>query len=258
MSALMKLNSVSVVYEGRRVLDSLSASVNGGEILGVMGPNGAGKSTLLRIMSGVEKPNVGDILLCERPFESFKPRERAKLIAIVSQGNYFPFSIKCIDVVLMGRWPYMPPFGFESRRDIEEARSVMHVCDCEEFADRDINSLSGGERQRVVIARALAQKPKLLLLDEPTSFLDLGHVIALKKLVQKLSREHGVAVVAALHDIDFALSVCDRVVLLKAGVQISAGVPETALNPKNMQTTFGASVKISRDPETGAYYHVFS
>lgn len=246
MSAIMELSSISVRYSDQNVIDALSLEVNEGEILGVMGPNGAGKSTLLRIMSGIERATSGVITFSDKQLSKLAPRDRARSIAVVHQSNFFPFSIKSLDVVLMGLWPYMPPFGFESKHDVEQAMTAMEMCDCAAFAHRDVNLLSGGERQRVMIARALAQKPRLLLLDEPTSFLDLGHVIALRNIIKRLAKERSMTVVCALHDFGFASSTCDRVLLMRAGRSISVLPPVEALSPQHIKTAFGVDVEVNK------------
>ncbi len=235
----LKAISVSARYGVCEVLKGVSLDVRAGEIVSLMGPNGAGKSTLIRLISGVEKPATGEVLLYGENLAEIDRREAAKKIAVVHQRSSFPFPVRCVDAVLMGRWPYMPPFGFESKKDVTAAILAMKACDCEGFASRDINSLSGGERQRVLMARALAQDPSVLLLDEPTAFLDLGHVARLKDLILRLAFEKSMAIVCAAHDPSFVAALGGRVMFLKDGRTVAEGVVKDALHPGNIKETFG-------------------
>jgi iron complex transport system ATP-binding protein len=159
-----------------------------------------------------------------------------------------------MEVVLMGRTPHLPIFGFESRRDIEIARDAMRKTDCLGLASRDINALSGGERQRVILARALAQEPRILLLDEPTTFLDIRHQIELHRLLKSLNRDGSLTIVIAMHDLNLASAFCDRIVILKEGRIAASGLPRDVINAGTMRDVFEASVKVGIDADTGLPY----
>lgn len=213
----LKLKNISFAYDKRLVLSDISLSINHGEIVGILGPNGAGKSTLIKLIAGLIKPRSGDILLDDRPLRSFSGRELARTIALVPQESAIPFSFKAFEVVLMGRQPHLTTFGFESKNDLAVSMDAMKKTDCFELAPRSINELSGGEKQRVILARAFAQTPKLLLLDEPTTFLDIKHQLTLCKLLKKENEDSGLTIVCAMHDLNLAGAFCDRVVILKGG-----------------------------------------
>ncbi len=254
MDTLLKTKDVAFAYGGNPVLHGVSVSLRWGEVLGIMGPNGAGKSTLLNVMSGVLPLSSGEVLLRDLSLKDIPHRERARSIAIVPQETHIPFPFTSLEIVLMGRSPYLPRFGFESKEDVGIAMEAMRAVDCNEFAGRDIRSLSGGERRRVIIARALAQKPKALLLDEPTSFLDIRHTSDLAKLMRGLAKKCGMGVACVMHDLNLATSTCDRIVLLKEGRVAAEGAPSEVITPELIERVYGARVSIGRDPDSGRQY----
>ncbi|RJR31376.1 MAG: ABC transporter ATP-binding protein [Desulfobacteraceae bacterium] len=252
MEPVLSLEQVSFTYGKDWVLRGVDLHVPEGEVLGVLGPNGSGKSTLLRIMSGVIRPREGRVRIGGRDFSSLKRDTIAREIAVVSQEQHFRFEFTALEVVLMGRFPHLGRFEFEGKRDLEIAARALEATDTLGFADRSIHSLSGGEKQRVLIARALAQEPKLMLLDEPTSFLDLKHKRDIFRLVSDLSRERGLSVVLVSHEMDLASQHCRRLVLLKDGGISRAGTPDEVLTASNLESVFGCPVLVDRNPLTGA------
>ena len=220
MNRAIEAKEVSFSYEGKGpdfAVSGASLYVEKGEFVSLIGPNGSGKTTLLRLLSGVIRPSKGRVEIFGRDARRMPRREIARVVAVVPQEttSVFPFTVE--EIVLMGRFPHLGPYGFEGQRDIEAAREAMRLTDTLQFAERHIEDLSGGERQRVVIARALAQGSEILLLDEPTVFLDIRHELEIATLVKDLQRERELTVVAASHDLNLAAAVSDRLVLLKEG-----------------------------------------
>jgi len=245
------VHEVSFSYGNRRAVDDVSFAVSTCEIVGVLGPNGAGKSTLLSLIAGNRNPSSGEILLFGTPISEITCRERAKKIAFVAQSPSIAFSITALETVLMGRTPHIPATGFESKGDIDIALDAMKMVDCEEFADRDISELSGGERQRVFLARAIAQRPEILIMDEPTTFLDIGHLSALRKTVTRLRDQLGMTVIIAAHDINFASALCSRILLMRDGRIISEGTPQETIRSDRLTAAFQTDVRTMQDPQTG-------
>lgn len=241
-------------YGARPILSEVSFAIETGTIVGVMGPNGAGKSTLLRLLGGTLIADAGTIRLGARALQEIPPRERAQRIAIVPQESRIPFSFSALEVVLMGRAPYLPPFGFERHSDIAIAREAMRRTDCEELAERDVTTLSGGEHQRIILARALAQEPQLLLLDEPLGALDIRHSTNFLALLRSLKEREGQTIVCAMHDPNAAAALCDRIVLLADGGIAADGTPETTLTPEIIQRVFGIAMHAGCDEATGRRY----
>lgn len=217
-------------------------SIKQGDLVGLLGPNGAGKSTLLKLMVGLVKPQQGSVIFQGLPLTDLPVRERARKIAYVPQGHHFPFPMGVMEIVEMGRHPYigrLKPLGPEDRKICERALSL---CDALDFKDRSYDELSGGERQRVLLASALAQTPQVLLLDEPTLSLDLSHQILLFEIIQKLHREEGLTVVVATHELNLAGRFLDRLVLMKGGKIFAAGAPKKVLTPKNIRAVLDVEV----------------
>ena len=194
MEPILKLKNIGFKYEDKEVLKNIDLAVNAGEILGILGPNGSGKSTLLRVMDGVLTPQKGEILINGKSYSRFKRSHLAREVAMVAQEHHFRFTFSCIEVVLMGRFPHLRRMQFEGHKDLKIAMESLKATHALEFADRSIHDLSGGEKQRVLIARALAQEPRVILLDEPTSFLDLKFKREVFKLIASLSKEKGLGV----------------------------------------------------------------
>jgi iron complex transport system ATP-binding protein len=245
----LEARSVRFGYSARRpVLSDLSLTVEEGDFVGIIGPNGAGKSTLLKILAGVRKPSSGAAFLFGQDIASLSPREIARTLALVPQSteSMFPFSVA--EVVLMGRHPYGSLLAFEGEEDRRIAEDAMERTDVAAFADRAFNELSGGERQLVVLARALAQRPRVLLLDEPTSALDLKHQAQIYGILALLVRD-GLTVVVVTHDLNLASRYCRRLDALSLGRIAASGTPSELLRETLVRELYGAEADILSDGE---------
>ncbi|GGL03401.1 ABC transporter ATP-binding protein [Planomonospora parontospora] len=238
---------LEVVLDGRTVLAGVGLAVSRGDWLAVIGANGAGKSTLLKALAGV-LPCSGEVLVDDVPVRRLKPRDRARLIAYAPQSPALPADMTVFDYALLGRTPYIPYLGRESRADREVTASVLERLDLEPFASRRLGRLSGGERQRVVLARALVQQAPVLLLDEPTTALDLGHQQQVLELVDRLRLADGLTVVTTLHDLSVAGQYADTMTLVSRGRVAASGAPADVLTEKLIDEHFGARVRIETGP----------
>lgn len=223
-------------------LHPTTLSVEKGGLVGLLGPNGAGKSTLLKLMVGLARPQQGRVLLEGRPLHDLPVRERARKIAYVPQGLHFTFPLTVMEIVEMGRHPYVGRFQPLTAKDRAVCERALSLCDALDFKGRSYAELSGGERQRVLLASALAQTPRVLLLDEPTLSLDLSHQILLFEIIRKLHREEGLTVVVATHELNLAGRFLDRLVLMKDGKVFAQGGPEKVLTPANIEAVLGVAV----------------
>jgi len=251
VESILTLKNIGFMYGKTWALKGIDLQVNAGEMLGVLGPNGSGKSTLLRIMDGILIPHEGEIFLKNKAMADFKRSELAEKIAMVDQENYFRFSFSALEVVLMGRFPHLKRFQFEGEKDMEVVVNALAATHSLELSDRSINELSGGEKQRVLIARALSQEPGIILLDEPTSFLDLKYKREIFQLISSLTEEKGLSVVLVSHDIDLAAQYCHQLILLKNGSIIKMGVPESVVTSSNIEEVYECPVLVDKNPETG-------
>lgn len=233
------------------MLHEVSLHVAAGQLLALIGPNGAGKSTLLRVASGLLRPHHGEALLDGALLGSLSTRERARRIAVVPQEGPVPSGLFVHEMVALGRTPYVRALLGPTSGDRQAVEWAMDVAGVTPLANRFVDELSGGERQRVILARALAQQPRLLLLDEPTANLDLHHQVAMLELVRGLCSEQGLAAVAAVHDLQLAALFCDQVVLLRDGRVISHGAPEAVLTEALLLEAFGQRVALSAHPTHG-------
>lgn len=244
---ILSIQNLSASYDGRIVLRELSLTARSGEIVGLIGPNGAGKSSLLRVISGTLAASRGHVRLDEVDLLALGVTERARRIAAVPQGAHVPDAFSAGEAVLMGRTPHLPLFGAERARDFEVAEEAMARTDSDWYAERLIGELSGGEQQRVIVARALAQEPQVLLLDEATAHLDLKHQTAIWGLVRELARA-GLIVIAALHDLNLAAQYADRLALLHEGKLLVCDVPARVLTQEWLKRAYDVSVAVSEHP----------
>ena len=247
----MSLHGVRFGYGPRLVLHDIDLQVHQGELLGILGPNGSGKSTLLNLMDGIVLPDTGEVKVNGVPLRHLDRGAVAKQIAMVSQEDHFRFPFSVMQVVLMGRFPHLKALQFEGERDMAVVHEALEVTHCLELADRSIHELSGGERQRVLIARALAQEPAMILLDEPTSFLDLRFKRGIFRLIERLSSAKGLSVVVVSHDIDLVSQYCSRVLLLKNGAIFSIGGPQQVISKSNVEAVYECPVHVDEHPVTG-------
>jgi iron complex transport system ATP-binding protein len=223
-------------------LSGVSFELNAGEFTAVVGPNGAGKSTLLSILAGLRRNYTGECLYLDAEVKNWQRRKMARAVSFVPQTLEVQFPFTAEQVVLMGRTPHCDGL-FESERDLAAVERAMERTDTLAFRSREFRTLSGGERQRVVLASALAQEPSVLLLDEPTVFLDLKHQFALYRLLATLARD-GLLVVAATHDLNLAAGYCDRVLVLHRGRIAAAGPPREALDPSTIRDVFDVAATL--------------
>lgn len=249
---LLLAKVISLHRNGRAVLDRIDVTIQRGAFVGLIGPNGAGKTTLLRVMAKLLEPTRGAVFLDNAALACLRQRDVARQIAMVPQAaTAGEFAFPVLDVVLMGRYPHRGRFESETPEDRAVAREAIAVTRTEEFVDRLITELSGGERQLVALARALAQQPRLLLLDEPTANLDLCHQIEILKLVRRLVDIEGLTVVAAIHDLELASRYCDRLLLLKSGSLVADGPPDMVLTQERLAEVFGVVAQVRPAMTTG-------
>lgn len=233
------------------VLRDISLEVLQGDFIGIIGPNGSGKTTLLRVLDGLLIPEKGGVFLDGVPVGRMKRDAVARTIAVVPQDSMMVFPFAAREVVLMGRAPHLKPWEFEREKDLQIVRRAMERTDTAALADRNMNALSGGERQRVLIARALAQEPRIMLLDEPTAFLDIRHQVEFFDLIKTLNREQRLSVLAVTHDVNLAALYCDRIVLLHNGRVHSTGRPEEVITAANIREVYGIEVIVEKNAATG-------
>lgn len=236
------------------VLKKVSLTIAPGEVLGILGPNGSGKSTLLKILMRILVPQQGTVEWFGQSHGAFSQADIARHVAFVPQETQqaFPFTIN--EMVLMGRYPHHNRtwgLGWEGSRDRAVAMQAMRDLDVAHLGTRLITNVSGGERQRAVIARALAQEPEVLLLDEPTAFLDLHHQLDIARIIRRLNRERGLTVVLVSHDLNLASQYCDRLLLLREGEIVTMGLPEDVLAGESLERVYGCSVLVDRHPQSG-------
>jgi iron complex transport system ATP-binding protein len=248
---MVSIEDIVAGYDGRPVLRDVRASVAPGEFVGLIGPNGCGKTTLLRVVSGVLPAMNGRVCIEGGNLRTVGRRKLARIMACLLQDLSFDLAFSVREVVLMGRSPHLPRIGSETRRDFEVADRVMALCDVSHLAERPITEISGGERQRVLIAMCLAQEPRVLLLDEPTSHLDIGHQLSVLDLIAKLNRQTGVTVIAVLHDLNLAAEYCQRLLVLNAGRVAALGTADEVLTTEMIASVYGTKVLIERNPVSG-------
>jgi len=252
MANALELDAVTCGYDAREVVRGVSLAIAEGDFVGLAGPNGSGKTTLLRAASGVLAPSSGTVRLLGRDvYRDLTPREVARVLSVVSQDVAVDFSFTVEELVLMGRTPHLSRFGWESRHDLEIAQAAMAEAEISDLADRPITDVSGGERQRAFLAMALAQEPRVLLLDEPTSHLDLHHQVATLSRLERLNRRDGLTVVTVMHDLNLAAEFCDRTVLMNAGRIVADGPTRDVLTEEGLAALFGTSVHVTENPATG-------
>jgi iron complex transport system ATP-binding protein len=247
----LETRGLRFAYGPRRVLDGLDFEVRPGSVVGLLGPNGSGKSTLVRILSAVLAPYEGSARVGGTEVRDIPRRELARQLAVVQQEPRFAFPFTTLEVVLLGRHPHLAGLAFESETDIALALHALERCGAAELAARPIHELSAGEKQRVVFARALAQEPRALLLDEPASFLDIRHQVELYDVVRELAEDQGCAVLTVMHDLNLAAEYCDRIYLLRDGRAEAGGPTAEVLTYAHLRRVFDTEVYVDLNDLTG-------
>ena len=241
----LKIKDLEFSYGSVPILKDVCLELASSEILGIVGPNGAGKSTLMRCINRILKPNGGSILLDGQEVKEMSRMEIARHMGYVPQTSTSVFPASVFDTVLMGR---RPRIGWRSSEgDVEKVLEILKLLGIEQFALRDFNEISGGQQQKVVIARALAQEPDVLLLDEPTSNLDIRHQLEAMDIIKKLVKETGISAITAIHDLNLASRYSDRVIMLNGGSIFDVGNPASVLNPENIKHVYGVEAVVRNE-----------
>src|SRR5512141_1929815 len=249
---MLSINSLSIQLNSRVVLHDMTLEVRPGEVLALIGPNGVGKSTLIRAASGILRPLQGHVTIDDQDVYQLPIDLRARQIAVVPQAVRLPEAFSVMETVLMGRTAYLGWLGREGDKDRSIALEAMRQTNTIDLASRRIGELSGGEQQRVLIARALTQSARTLLLDEPTAHLDLKHQASVLSLVCDLAHDENYAVLIALHDLNLAAQYADRVALLSNGAVAAIGTPGEVLTEENLSPAYGLRITVYEHPAHGA------
>ncbi|MEW5706845.1 MAG: ABC transporter ATP-binding protein [Actinomycetota bacterium] len=256
MKPILEVKDLSIEYGNRSVVSQMELSLKNGNFLAIVGPNGSGKTTLLRAISKVLKPKTGVIYVDGSDIAPLSRRSLARKVAVVPQESLTAFSFTALQVVMMGRTPHLSRWQTEGALDYDIAKDAMQMANCWHLRDRPINELSGGEKQRVIIAQALAQEPKLILLDEPTLHLDIGQQLEIMELLKQLSAD-GLSILAVLHDLNIAAYYADHLMLVKEGRIEAVGSPQEIVTENNIRRVFGITVEVKKHSLTGKPYIVF-
>ncbi|UNC92502.1 heme ABC transporter ATP-binding protein [Candidatus Contubernalis alkaliaceticus] len=254
MSVNLKVHNLTFSYQSSPVLEGINTEIKKGDFVGIIGPNGSGKSTLIKNVNALLKPVEGAVLLEDEDISKMSRQRVARSMAVVPQDTSVGFDFSAFEIVMMGRVPHLSRFEKEGPKDEKIVREAMEVTNSWSLKDRSITELSGGERQRVIMARALAQEPQIILLDEPTAFLDISYQTEIFDLMRELNRKKNMTVIAVLHDLNLASQYCDYLILLKAGKIFNIGTPSNVMTVENIQEVYGTKVIISEHPINGTPY----
>lgn len=246
----IEVKNLKFGYREALVLKGLSFNIKKGEFVSIIGPNGSGKSTLLKTLNNLYKPNSGDILIEGKNVEDYRKKDLAKIVGFVPQDTTIDYEFTVEDIVMMGRHPYKGRFQKEDKADYKIVNDVMEMTNTLKFKDSLITEISGGERQRVIIAKALAQNPSIILLDEPTSHLDINHQIDLLNLLRTLNKEKGTTIILVIHDINLAARFSDDIILLNEGEIIGSGDPKDVITAENIEKAYNLDVAIENNKYT--------
>jgi iron complex transport system ATP-binding protein len=247
----IEMQGVSLGYGRKAVLQNLNLTVMPGEMVGLIGPNGCGKSTIIRALSRIIALLSGQVKIGERDIEDINRRELSQLVGVVPQLPLLPSAFTAFEIVLMGRNPHLGLFQYEGPEELAIAWQAMERTGTQQLASRRVSELSGGEIQSLLIARALAQETKAILLDEPTANLDIGRQVEVLNLIKGLCRQNNLTVLAALHDLNLAAQYCDRLILLHNGLIQAEGTPNEVITPENIADVYGAENCIYIHPVSG-------
>ena len=248
---LYQVSDVGFKYETDWILRGITFQIEEGEFLGIIGPNGSGKTTLLKLLSRLLSPREGKITFQGRSLDSWNHRELVREVGVVPQDITILYPLTVLEIVLMGRAPYASLLGFDETRDIRIAEEMLDRVGLSHISGRPVSSISGGERQMVFIARALAQQAGLLLLDEPTAYLDITHQISIHGLLRQLNAESGLTVITVSHDLNLASQYCSRLILLSKGEIYVQGRPDAVITTGNIKDVYGCHSLVDPHPVTG-------
>jgi len=247
----LQIRGLNFGYFNRLILADINLTINPGEMVGLLGPNGSGKTTLIKLAAGILHPKSGEVKINGSLLNNMNRKAIARHLAVVPQQFTIPYAFTVKEVVMLGRVPFLKPLVEENEADHQVISEAMKLVGVAELAERRFDELSGGERQRVVMAMALAQKPEIILLDEPTVHLDISHQLQMLELVKQLNNTKGLTALAALHDLNMAALYFNRLVLLKDGRIIADGIPEQVLTKQNIEIIFSTPVLVEKHPVTG-------
>lgn len=250
----LEVKNLKFGYERELILKNISFNVEKGKFVSIIGPNGSGKSTLLKNLNRIYTPKGGKVVLEKVDINRIKTKELAKKIALVPQNTIIDYEFTVEEIVLMGRHPYKGRFQREDVNDYKIVREALEMTNTFYLKDRIITEISGGERQRVIIAKALAQDPSIILLDEPTSHLDINHQIEILNLLRRLNKEKGTTIVVVIHDINLASRYSDKVIMLNEGEIVDIGSPEEVITEKNIEFVYNLKVAIEKNKYTDTIY----
>jgi len=251
MSSLINIDKLCLKYGDRTVINNVSLQISQGEFFVIIGPNGAGKTSLLKALAGLHPSVDGYVQIDGKSLQSYSRKELARTLALVPQQINADFPFTVTETVLMGRYPHLGLLSVEGKRDLELAEQAMEFTEVSHLADRRLGQLSGGERQRVIIARAICQQSKILLLDEPTASLDPAHQLRIMDLMERLRQQELVTVVMVSHDLNLASSYADRLLLLKDGEVEETGTPRQVLTQERLSKSYGCTLLVDQNPLLG-------
>ena len=242
---MLKIEDIEFGYNSNPILKGISLELKPSEIIGIVGPNGAGKSTLIRCINRILSPNKGVVLLDEKDIKKIDLMKLARNIGYIPQNTSAMFPLNVFETVLMGRRPHVS--WKSSEIDIDITIKMLELLNVEEFAMKNINELSGGQKQRVIIARALAQEPNILLLDEPTSDLDIKHQLEVMKIIQDIAKNSNISVIIIMHDLNLAARYADKIIMMHKGIIFDVGTPKAVLTAKNIEKVYEVRARVIND-----------
>lgn len=244
----LSINNLKWSYGEKKILDDISVEIQTSRFTGIIGPNGSGKTTMAKLISKLLPVEKKTLFLDKEDLSQIKIKDLAKSMALVPQSSSVTYDLTVFEVVLLGRTPHLKRFEQEKKSDYDLVRSVMEETDTWQYKDRMIHQLSGGERQRVIIARALAQEPQVLILDEPVTYLDVHHQLQVMELIKDLSQKRKITIVVILHDLNHALKYCDQVIMLNQGKIYKHGCPSEVVTSQNIKAIYGIDVYMIEHP----------
>ncbi len=248
MIIAVKANKLSLFYKNKSIINRLNLNVMTNDFFIIIGPNGAGKTSLLKILSGTITPSAGSVLIYEKSLKSYTRKELSRIVALVPQNEQMEIPFTVEETILMGRFPHLPLLSPTRKQDRIIVEEAMEFTEVQHLADRHLDQLSGGERQRVIIARAICQQPKIILLDEPTAALDPAHQIKIMDLMEQLRTKKDITVIMVSHDLNLAAMYANHLLLLKNGEVQKEGSPEDVLTSDELEKGYGCKILVDKYP----------